>query len=70
MKRSGNKGLRSWLGKKEVTATWGLSAMAALGATLAAEAWQVPGDDRAEAAMAVIRPEGIRARMRFLADDL
>lgn len=44
--------------------------MVALGATLAAEAWSVPRDDAADAAMAGIRPERIRAGMRFLADDL
>jgi Peptidase family M28/PA domain len=70
VKRSRKKGLPSWPRKKEVATTLGLVAMVALGATLAVEAWPVLRDDRADAAMAVIRPEGIRAGMRFLADDL
>jgi hypothetical protein len=41
----------------------------AVGATLAAEAWPTPGEDAADAAMSTIRPEAIRAGMRFLADD-
>ncbi|HXY23628.1 MAG TPA: M28 family peptidase [Candidatus Acidoferrum sp.] len=44
--------------------------VALLAATLAMQAWSAPGDDAADPAMAVIRPEGIRAGMRFLADDL
>lgn len=44
--------------------------MAVLGATLAAEPWLVRGDDRADASMVGIQAEGIRAGMRFLADDL
>lgn len=63
-------GLISRLRKKKVAATLGLGAMLAIGTTLAAEAWAVPRDDAADAAMAVIRPDGISARMRFLADDL
>lgn len=69
MKRSEKIGLTPWLRKKKA-ATLGLVAMVALGAMLAAEAWPVPGNDGADAAMTAIRPEGIRAGMRFLADDL
>ena len=61
--------LTAWLRKKKA-ATLGLVAMVALGARLAAEAWPVPANDAADAAMEAIRPEGIRAGMRFLADDL
>ena len=70
MKRREKMGVTSWLRKKKVAAALGLAAIVAPGATLAAEAWPVPRDDAADAAMAVIRPEGIRAGMRFLADDL
>jgi len=45
----------------------GITAAVLLSATLAVPA---PNDDAAGAAMAAIRPEGIRAGMRFLADDL
>jgi PA domain len=58
------------LAAERKAATLGLVAMVALGAMLAAEAWPVPANDAADAAMAAIRTEGIRAGMRFLADDL
>ena len=41
----------------------------AVGATLAAKAWPGPNEDATDAAMNTIRPEAIRAGMRFLADD-
>lgn len=69
MKTSEKLGLAAGPGKKKAAATVGLMAIVALAASLVPEAWPVPGDDAADAAMAVIRPEGIRARMRFLADD-
>ena len=69
MKRSEKIELTSWPWSKRA-ATFGLVAMVLLGVTLAAEVWPAPGNDGADAAMAAIRPEGIRAGMRFLADDL
>jgi len=42
----------------------------AASAALRAEALSTAGDDAADTAMAGIHPEGIRAGMRFLADDL
>jgi Peptidase family M28 len=70
MKTSEKWRLTSWLRKREAAATLALVGMAALGTTLASAAWPLPGDDAADSAMAAIRSEGIRAGMRFLADDL
>ena len=69
MKTSEKIALTSWLRKKKA-ATLGFVAMVALGATVAAEVWPAPENDAADATMAAIRPEGIRAGMLFLADDL
>lgn len=66
----GKKESHRSLGERKAWATLGLLGMVALGATLAVAARPGRGDDAADAAMAVIRPEGIRAGMRFLADDL
>jgi len=56
--------------RRKLAGILAVTAAATLGATLAVEAWPKPGDDAADAAMVTIRPEAIRAGMRFLADDL
>lgn len=70
MKTSYITRVSSWLQRKTLTGALAMTAVLVFAATLSMEAWPAPRDDAADAAMAVIRPEGIQAGMRFLADDL